>query len=401
MVRSVYGIRMRTRRWYRNSGAVGALLVLACGDDGPEVLGPVPSGLVLVAEVPIPPNFGVHDTFVRDGLAFVAAWNTGIIILDVGNGIAGGTPSDPVEVSRLRTDSSGVDGARVHSAWWFQNPNTGERRYLFVGQEGPGQIGTSSSGDIHVVDVSDLANPREVASYRMNGTARSAGTHNFWMDEAGEILFAAYYNGGVVALDVSGDLSGNLASREIARFQPGTDSTYVWGVHYQNGTVYATDMLSGFYQLTFTGNGFVPAGGGTGEGTERFFSDLWVTDRYAYTGTWGRRGVNDGNVVNIWRLDDRGRPSIVRAFVIDDIGTVADLEVTSDGTALLVSATRGPDAGLHLYDLRDPERPNRVALIRFSQGIHAATLGVIDGTTYAFAARYPPSPALMIYQIER
>lgn len=392
---------MRTRRWYRNAGAVGALTVLACGGDGPEVLGPAPSGLVLTAEVSIPPNFGIHDTFVRDGLAFVCAWNTGIIIMDVGNGIAGGTPSDPVEVSRLRTGSGGVDGARAHNAWWFQNPNTGERRYLFVGQEGPGQIGASSSGDIHVVDVSDLANPREVATYHMNGTARSAGTHNFWMDEPAEILFAAYYNGGVVALDVSGDLSGDLASREIARIQPAADSTYVWGVHYQNGAIYATDMLSGFYHLTFTGTEFVAASGGTGEGTERFFSDLWVTDRYAYTGTWGTRGANDGNVVNIWRLDGQGRPSMVRGFGIADIGTVADLEVTSDGTALLVSATRGPDAGLHLYDLRDPERPNRVALIRFTQGIHAATLAVIDGTTYAFAARYPPSPALMIYEVER
>ncbi len=141
--------------------------------------------------------------------------------------------------------------------------------------------------------------------------------------------------------------------------------------------------------------------GGTGEGTERFFSDLWVTDRYAYTGTWGTRGANDGNVINIWRLDLQGRPSRVRGFGIDDIGTVADLQVTADGTALLVSAEDGLDAGLHLYDVRDPERPKRIGLIQILQGVHTATLGVIDGTTYAFAARNPPSPALMIYEVER
>ena len=33
--------------------------------------------------------YGIHDTFVRDGLAFVFAWNTGVIIYDVGNGIRG------------------------------------------------------------------------------------------------------------------------------------------------------------------------------------------------------------------------------------------------------------------------------------------------------------------------
>ena len=36
-----------------------------------------------------PADYGIHDTYVRDGLAFVFAWNTGVIIYDVGNGIRG------------------------------------------------------------------------------------------------------------------------------------------------------------------------------------------------------------------------------------------------------------------------------------------------------------------------
>ena len=47
----------------------------------------------------------------------------------------------------------------MHNGWWFHNPVTSERRYLFIGQEGAATIGSSSSGDIHVVDVSDLAQP--------------------------------------------------------------------------------------------------------------------------------------------------------------------------------------------------------------------------------------------------
>ena len=206
-----------------------------------------PSSVALVATVPIPPSYGIHDTFVRDGLAFVLAWNTGVIIYDVGNGIKGGSPANPQEVSRLLTDSDGVPGGpAAHNGWWFHNPVTGERRYLFIGQEGPGVLGSSSSGDIHVVDVSDLEHPVEVGFFRM----ANAGTHNFWMDEARQVLYAAYYNGGVVALDVSGTLSGGLSGRQIAQIQPGgAGNTYTWGVQLAGGSLYAIDMVSGLWEL--------------------------------------------------------------------------------------------------------------------------------------------------------
>jgi hypothetical protein len=206
-----------------------------------------PADIALAATVPIPADYGIHDTFVRDGLAFVFAWNTGVIIYDVGNGMRGGSPGSPVEVSRLVTSANGVPGGpAVHNGWWFHNPVTSERRYLFIGQEGPAVIGSQASGDIHVVDVSDLANPQEVAFFHLAG----AGTHNFWMDEPNQILYAAYYNAGVVAIDVSGVLQGDLADRLISRIQPGgSGDTFTWGVQLAGGSIYASDMLSGFWQL--------------------------------------------------------------------------------------------------------------------------------------------------------
>jgi hypothetical protein len=206
-----------------------------------------PATIALRTSVPIPPAYGIHDTYVRDGLVFVFAWNTGVIIYDVGNGIRSGLPSSPVEVGRLLTGDAGIQaGAAVHNGWWFHNPVTGEKRYLFIGQEGPGAVGSESSGDVHVVDVSDLAHPTEVAFFHLDG----AGTHNFWMDEERQILYAAYYNGGVVALDVSGTLSGDLSGRLIARITPGgAGDTYVWGVQLAGGSLYAIDMLSGLWQL--------------------------------------------------------------------------------------------------------------------------------------------------------
>jgi hypothetical protein len=205
-----------------------------------------PSDPILVHREPIQPHYGIHDTFVRDGLAFVFAWDEGVLIYDVGNGVRGGSPSSPVRISQIITAASSRSSPAVHNGWWFHNPVTGERRYLFVGQEGPGVIGSQSSGDIHVVDVSDLANPREVAFFHLNG----AGAHNFWMDEARQILYAAFYNGGVVALDVSGTLSGDLASRLLAQARPGGPrNTFTWGVQLANGSLYAIDMLSGLWQL--------------------------------------------------------------------------------------------------------------------------------------------------------
>jgi hypothetical protein len=70
------------------------------------------------------------------------------------------------------------------------------------------------------------------------------------MDEPRQILYAAYYNAGVVALDVSGTLTGDLAGREIARYQPGGNgSTYTWGVQLVGNSLYDIDMLNGFKQL--------------------------------------------------------------------------------------------------------------------------------------------------------
>ena len=229
-------IRGRRYAFAARNPAESALLIYDVTD--PSVIAPA-------ATIPMRPTRGVHDTYVRDGLAFVFAWNEGVIIYDVGNGMRGGSPTAPKEVSRLVTSDNGIaKSPAVHNGWWFHNPVTGEARYLFIGQEGPGRVGVEASGDIHVVDVSDLEHPREVASFRLPG----AGAHNFWMDEAAQVLYAAYYNGGVVALDVSGTLNGDLSDRLLGQVRFG-DDTYTWGVMLADGWLYASDMLSGLWQI--------------------------------------------------------------------------------------------------------------------------------------------------------
>lgn len=201
----------------------------------------------------------VHDVFVRDGLLFTALWNEGLRIYDIGGGGAGGTVASPVALGTVQTV-----GGQVHNMWWFHDPEAASdgQRYVFVGQEGPGTVGSGASGDIHVVDISDPENPVEVAFYTVPG----AGTHNFSMDEESGILYAAYYNGGVRALDVRGDLSDCTPAQQAADGR--CDLTkmgralaaalddgehYVWGVQFVDGFVYASDMLHGIYKLDARG----------------------------------------------------------------------------------------------------------------------------------------------------
>lgn len=209
------------------------------------------------------------------------------------------------------------------------------------------------------------------------------------------MLYAAYYNGGIVALDVSGTLTGDLASREIARIRPGGVDTYTWGVQYHNGSLYATDMVSGFYQLTRTGGAFTVAGGGNNV-PERFGSDQWVHGTTAYSGTWGTRSGVRGNAVKIWALGASGAPTLVDSIVTADIGTVSDVEVSADGTLLMFSAEGGTGSGLYFYGLTNPRRPTFITRYGVPSGIHTATFATIGGRRYVFAMKSSGSPAVLI-----
>jgi hypothetical protein len=196
----------------------------------------------------------VHDVFVRDGILFTALWDDGLSIWDIGGGGRGGSPAAPALIGSVATV-----GGNVHNVWWVHDPVTGSKRYAVVGEEQAGTTGSASAGDVHVVDVSDMAAPREVAFYRVLG----AGTHNFSVDEERGVLYAAYYNGGVRALDVRGDLGActaeqragdgrcdlALMGRELGVGLVGGLDVFVWGVVYGGGSVYASDMFNGLWKL--------------------------------------------------------------------------------------------------------------------------------------------------------
>lgn len=211
---------------------------------------------------------GIHDVFIRDGVLFAALWNTGLRVYDVGGAGRGGTPNAPVALGTIVTGlCKTCSSPSVHNVWWFHNPN-GEKKYAFVGEEGPGFVGDQvSRGAIHVVDVSNFAAMREVAVYEPDSTTtaneRNAGAHNFVMDEESGILYAAYYNAGVRALDVRGDLESCTAAqrtpdgrcdlllmgREVGVAVSSGPPKYVWGVARVGTALYASDMWNGLFKI--------------------------------------------------------------------------------------------------------------------------------------------------------
>ena len=78
---------------YAGSGASSVLSIIDISNPAdPQVVAEYYAG-----------SSGAHDVYVRDGLAFVSHGDAGLVILDVGNGISGGSPTNPIEVSRVQT----------------------------------------------------------------------------------------------------------------------------------------------------------------------------------------------------------------------------------------------------------------------------------------------------------
>lgn len=202
-----------------------------------------------------------HDVLVRDGMLFTADWANGVGIWDI-SGTRGGSPANPVLISRYKPA-----GTYMHNFWWMHDQKTGSKQYLFVGEEGPGFFPKRTTGDVHVLDISNIDQPREVAFYHVDpGTTSNgepAGAHNFWADEQSGILYAAFYNGGVRAIDTRGDLATcerfqrsrdgrcdlRLMGREAGIGLTDRGSVGIWGVVWKDGKVYASDMLQGLRVL--------------------------------------------------------------------------------------------------------------------------------------------------------
>ena len=213
------------------------------------------------------PGHSIHDVWVENGIAYSSNWADGVHAVDVGGlkfnernrkkieynpllmKSGKGSPANPTHLARL-VDPNGHN----HAAFPFKSQST-DKFYIVAGDEWfpwryPGKPRPyQPRGGFHFLDFTDIDNPKEEAVY----TITEAGSHNHWIK--GDTLYAAYYNGGLRIVDISGELLGDLyrQGREIAFFLNShsegriPNSTNVWGTIPYKGYIFYSDMYSGLY----------------------------------------------------------------------------------------------------------------------------------------------------------
>ena len=208
----------------------------------------------------------LHDVDVQDGLLYGAWWNDGLVILDVGNGIRGGSPSNPRLVARYKYDLDALyreveaEGGKgfirgTHTAWRYKD-------YVIIadevfGNEAAAQLYAGAisraHGRLQVLDVKDIEHPRPVAWYE----PEFGGVHNVWV--AGDTLYLGAYNAGFKVFDLSGELRGDLRAqgRLIGELMPADakgripNAPMTWGVvvNRKDGLAYVNDFNSGLWAV--------------------------------------------------------------------------------------------------------------------------------------------------------
>ncbi len=216
------------------------------------------------------PGHSIHDVWIEDGIAYSSNWGDGLQLVDVGSGTggtfqkyvetpmpeikspfyAGGSPENPVQFA-----SYAYPSGRNHAAFPFHSKST-NKFYVLAGDESfPYGLNirqkkpTKAAGWIHFVDFTDPGNPDEVARYEVP----EAGSHNLWIED--DILYAAFYNGGLRVVDISGELMGDLyrQGREIAWYLPMhsegliPNAPMVWGPQPYKGNIFFSDLHSGLW----------------------------------------------------------------------------------------------------------------------------------------------------------
>ncbi|HUF50398.1 MAG TPA: Ig-like domain-containing protein [Longimicrobiales bacterium] len=215
--------------------------------------------------VPGPMGGGsLHDIDVQDGIAYLSNWNEGLIILDVGNGIKGGTPAQPQLVAQYKYDlndlyrqveaAGGTGFIRgTHTAWRH-------RDYVFIADEvfpAEGVKGAKDAaagrayGRLQVIDVSNLEQPKSVAWYE----PEYGGVHNVWV--AGDTLYLGAYDAGFRTFDISGELRGDLRAQQREMVHVNTadldgitrarNEANTWGVVVKDGIAYVNDNYNGLW----------------------------------------------------------------------------------------------------------------------------------------------------------
>lgn len=198
-----------------------------------------------------PFNF-VHSVYVDSKVAYVSYWDFGTVMLDVRD------PSEPVFLGKT-SFVAGQEG-NAHSAW------TNWQGDLLVQTDEdfdptPNPDVETGWGYGHIYDISDKANPVELATLKMPSTTQfpPPGPGDFTIHDPkirNQILYTSWYTEGVVIWDIEDPASpkriGQFIPPEKAEdplgvFYPGEEFVEIWGVDIGSGYVVASDMNTGLW----------------------------------------------------------------------------------------------------------------------------------------------------------
>jgi hypothetical protein len=205
----------------------------------------------LAGQGSFPFNF-VHSVVVDGKVAYVSYWDFGTVMLDVRD------PSEPKFLGRT-TFSSNQEG-NAHSSWTAR----GGKLLIQADEDfdpAPNPDVETSWGYGHIYDISDKANPVELATLKLPSTTQfpPPGPGDFTIHDPkvrGKRLYTSWYTEGVVIWDIGTPASpkkiGQFIPPEKAEdpfgiFFPGEEFVEIWGVDIGSGYVVASDMNTGLW----------------------------------------------------------------------------------------------------------------------------------------------------------
>ena len=163
----------------------------------------------------------VHDIFIRDGVAVISDYDSGLVLLDLTD------PDAPALLAALPFPEG------IHSAW-------AEGDYVYCNQEFGGW-----EQRLHVVDIADPRQPRVVHSFASRPPPHRDifGPHNPWVRDG--LLYWAYHDAGLRVFD----LSDPARPVEIGyHTYPG----FAWSVQpHDDGLLYVADATVGIQAYRF------------------------------------------------------------------------------------------------------------------------------------------------------
>ena len=146
---------------------------------------------------------GNYMVFTREGAA------------DRKNGIVIADTHDPLHPKEIAQFTDGV-AAGVHSVYIYEHPQYG--RYVFITNDG--------TGAIDIVNLSDPAKPTRAGEWHTDRPAAARYVHD--LDLVDGLLYASYWNDGLVILDIGNGKWGGRPDKPVlvSQFKYNLDSLY-------------------------------------------------------------------------------------------------------------------------------------------------------------------------------